>query len=202
MKQARPRQRRIARSLRRIGVDHNPMRRCADRVQAVVWAGLVVVFLTSAPFVVTHVMHETYVSGLWAGREQAAAWHPVPAQVLHATQLVAAWVSPTRPPWWLSVRWAKPDGASQIGQITRAVEAKVGSTVTVWTDKQGRLAHAPLSRAQIADRVIRAAIATLLALALMLATVARVVSLTLDRRRLASWEADWAVVKPQWTHRR
>jgi hypothetical protein len=202
MKQARPRQGRIAWSIRRIGFDHNPMRRCADRVQAVVRAGLVAVFLTSAPIVITHVAYETYASGLRAGREQAAAWHPVPARVLHATPLVAAWASPTRPPWRLSVRWAKLDGASQIGQITRAVGAKAGSTVTVWTDKQGRLAHAPLSRAQVADQVIRAAVATLLVLALMLATVGWVVSLILDRRRLASWEADWAVVEPQWTHRR
>jgi hypothetical protein len=201
MKQARPRQGRIARSIRRIGFDHNPMRRSTDRVQAIVRAGLVVVFLTSAPFITTYVAHETYVSGLWAGREQAAAWHAVPARVLLATPLVADWVSPTGPPWRLSVQWAMPDGVPQTGQITRAVEAKAGSTVTVWTDEQGGLAHAPLSRAQVADQVIRAAVATLLALALLLATVGWVVSLILDRRRLASWEADWAVVEPQWTHR-
>jgi hypothetical protein len=202
MKQARPRQGRVARSIRRIGFDRNPMRRCADRVQAIVRAGLVAVFLASAPFVTTYVAHQTYVSGLWAGREQSAAWHLVPARVLRATPLVAAWVSPAGPRWRLSVRWAEPDGAPHIGQVTRAVAAKTGSTVTVWTDKLGRLVHAPLSRAQVANQVIRAAVATLLALALMLAMVGWVVSLILDGWRLAGWETDWAMVEPQWTHRR
>lgn len=36
----------------------------------------------------------------------------------------------------------------------------------------------------------------------MLAAVSRVVSLVLDRRRLARWEADWLVTGPRWTGRR
>lgn len=202
MKQVLLRQGRIARSVRRIGFDRNPMRRSSDRIQAIVRAGLVAVFLVSAPLVITGVAHETYVSGLRAAQEQAAAWHPVPARVLRGTPLVAAWVSPARPPWRLSVRWARPNGSSQIGQVTRAGEAKTGSTVTVWTDRQGRLAHHPVSRGQAADQAFRAAIITSIALALLLATAGRAISLILDRRRLASWETDWAAVEPQWTHRR
>jgi len=179
------------------------MRRCSDRIQVTVWAGLIAAFLISAPFATTDVAHGTYVSGLRAGQEQAAAWHPVPARVLRATPLVAAWVSPALSPWRLSVRWARPNGSSQIGEVTRSGVAKTGSTVTMWADSRGRLmTHPPLSRGQAADQAFRAAIVTLIALALLLATLGTAMSLILDRWRLAGWEADWASVEPQWTHRR
>ena len=58
--------------------------------------------------------------------------------------------------------------------------AVAGSTVTVWTDEKGRLAQPPLSRAEVAERAICAAVATPMALALLLAAVGAVVSFILD----------------------
>jgi hypothetical protein len=201
MRQDGPHEGRIGRSLRRIGFDHNPVRRCSDRVEAIVWAGLVVVFLVGAPVVTTVVCHGVYVAGFRAGRTQAPAWHRVSAQVLHVTPMSTAWRHPVQPAL-LSLRWARPDGSSQTGEVARAGDVVAGGTVTVWTDQQGRLAHPPLPRAQVADQAIRAAVATPVALALLLVAVGGVVSLILDKRRLAGWEADWAVVEPQWTGRR
>ena len=74
--------------------------------------------------------------------------------------------------------------------------------MTVWIDEQGRLFQPPLSRAEVADRAICAAIAAPMALALLLAAVGGVVSFILDRRQLARWGAEWEVVGPQWTGRR
>jgi hypothetical protein len=64
----------------------------------------------------------------------------------------------------------------------------------------------PASRAlfteEVSSEVMCAAIATLVGLALLLAAVDGVVSLVLDKHRLARWEADWSAVEPRWTGRR
>ena len=74
-----------------------------------------------------------------------------------------------------------------------------GGIVTVWTDAAGRLAHPPLSRADVAARVIGAVVATVGILALLLGATGRVVALVLDRHRPARWEAEWSAVEPRWT---
>jgi hypothetical protein len=73
---------------------------------------------------------------------------------------------------------------------------------TVWIDEQGRLAHPPLSRAEATRQVVRAAVAKPVALALLLAAAGGLVSLLLDKRRLARWEADWPAAEPQRAGRR
>jgi hypothetical protein len=74
--------------------------------------------------------------------------------------------------------------------------------VIVWTDKKGRLAPPPLSQGEVADRAICAAVAAPMALALLLTAVGGVVSVILDRHRLAHWSAEWEMAGPRWTGRR
>lgn len=197
-----PRQGRLWWPLRRTGLTRNPMRRGTDRIQAVTRAGLLVVFLAGAPAAAAFANHVAYVSGLRAAQVQAAAWHPVPAVVLRATPLLAVWLRPARPFMQVSVRWAVPGGSSHVGEITGVDAVMAGSTTTVWIDEAGRLAHPPLSRAVVAGRAIHAAVAAVVVLVLLLAAVSRVVSLVLDRYRLARWGAGWAAVEPQWSGRR
>jgi hypothetical protein len=201
MRQHGPRRGWIARALRRIGLDHNPMRRGTDRIEAIARAGLLAAFLIAAPVVTAYVSHEIYVSGLRTARAQAAAWHRVPALVLTAEPVATRWL-PAQPPTRYSVRWATPDGSSQTGEIIRATDTTAGGTLTVWIDDKGRLTHPPLSRADVTGQVIRAAVAVPVVLALLLAAVGGVISVILDRHRLARWEADWSAVEPQWTGRR
>ena len=202
MRQDGPFQWRIHRPLRRIGFGGNPMRRCSDHIQAIVRAGLVTVLLIGAPLASIYVSHGIYIADLRAGRAQAMAWHRVPALVLHTKPLVTALETTGHLPNLLTLRWVKPDGSSQTGEVTRSVDAVAGSTVTVWTDEQGRLAQPPLSSAEVADRAICAAIAAPMVLALLLAAVDGVVSFILGRRQLARWGAEWEVVGPRWTGRR
>ncbi|HEX9353130.1 MAG TPA: hypothetical protein VF933_04855 [Streptosporangiaceae bacterium] len=165
-------------------------------------AGLLVVFLAGAPAAAWYVSHGIYVSGLRAGQVQAAAWHRVSAVVLRVTPIARGWRRSMPLPAEMSLRWAAPAGAWRTGEIVVARHAAPGSTVTVWVDGKGRLAHPPLSRAEVTDQVIRAAVAVPVALALVLAAVDGVVSLLLDRHRLACWEVDWGAVEPRWTRRR
>src|SRR5262249_28260298 len=104
---------------RRTGFDSNPMRRTTDRIQAITRAALLVVFLAGAPTAAVGISHALYVSGLQAGRAQAATEHPVPAAVLRMTPLVTGWsrARPSPPPY--SVRWTSPAGTSATGPLTR-----------------------------------------------------------------------------------
>jgi hypothetical protein len=190
----------IGRVERRAGFDRNPMRRAGDRVQAILRAVLVAVFVIGGPVMTAYVSHEVYLAGLQTGRAQAAAWHRVPALVVHVRAIPAAWRHPAIDglvAW--RVRWTTPSGSSRTGEITSARHVVAGSTVTVWIDASGRLAHPPFTRADSADRAIGAAVATPALLALLLWIAARAASLVLDRHRLTRWEADWLVVEPQWT---
>jgi hypothetical protein len=190
------------RVVRRTGFDRNPMRRSADRIQAILRAVLLAVFVIGGPVATAYVCHGVYVAGLRTGRAQAATWHRVPALVLHSTLVRTAWRHPAQPPALLSVRWATRDGSPRTGEIPSGRDTALGGIVTVWIDASGRLTHSPVTRADVVDHVIGAAVVTPVVLALLLCVAGRAASLALDRHRLACWEADWLVVEPQWTRRR
>jgi hypothetical protein len=195
---------RIGGILRRMGFDRNPLRRGTDRIQAILRAVLLVVFVLGGPVATACVSHGVYAAGLRTGRAQAAAWHRVPALVLHVSLIAAAWRHPPRPsgPATLSVRWAAPDRSSRTGEIGYGRHAVVGGTVTVWIDASGRLTHSPLTHADVVDHVVGAAVVTPLVLALVLCAAGWAASRVLDRRRLARWDAEWLAVEPRWTKKR
>jgi len=192
----------LRRFWRRLGFDGNPMRRGSDRFQAVMRAGLLVLFLAGGPAAAVQVGQGVYVSGLRARQAQTAAWHRVPAVVLRAAPMTAGWLRPRPSPVVLSVRWVLPGGAARTGEITSGEKRAAGNILPVWIDATGRLAHPPRSRLDVAGQAIGAAAATSAVLALVLAAAGRVISRLLDRYRLARWAEDWSAVEPQWTGRR
>jgi hypothetical protein len=187
--------------LRRTGFDRNPMRRTTDRIHAILRMVFLAAFLIGAPIVTLIISHQVYLAGLQTARAQAAAWHQVPAVVLHVTRVAAPWRHLVGGQETLSVRWATPDGSSRTGEIAWAKDTAAGDTVTVWINASGQLAHPPLTHADIAARIIGAAVATPIVLTVLLCAAAKAASLLLDRHRMARWEADWRAVAPQWTGR-
>jgi hypothetical protein len=71
----------------------------------------------------------------------------------------------------------------------------------VWIDRPGRLTGAPVAAAGLAGRVLLAAMAAPVALSVMLLVLWAYAGIFLDWRRMAAWDADWAVTEPQWTGR-
>lgn len=188
------------RLLRRFGFDRNPMRRGTDRIQAVTRAGLLVVSLARRP-------RGRPVCQPWdlrlgpAGRARGGGGLASGTCGCPAAPVAAGWSHSRRSPALLSVRWASPDGSPATGEITVAEHAVAGSTITVWIDEKGRLTQPPLARAEVSTEVMSAAIAIVVGLGLLLAAVGGVVSLLLDKHRLARSEADWSAVEPRWTGR-
>lgn len=186
--------------LRWAGIDRNPLRRGIDRVQAMVWAGLLIVSLAGAPVVTLQVSHAMYVSGLRNAQVQALNRRQVTALVVRVTSVAGAWRS-VQLPARLLVRWMTPGGSVKTAEIPSARSVVAGSSVAVWTDKGGRLAHRPVTRAEVAAGVMHAAVAILAGFALGVVAAGGLVSLLLDRLRFAAWGAEWSAVEPRWSHR-
>jgi hypothetical protein len=179
------------------------MRRATDRIQALLRAVLLGSLVIGGPIATTYAGHAAYVSAVRSGQAQTAAWHRVPALILHVKPIATLRQSPVAiGPATLSVRWTTPQGPPRTGEISGRTDAAAGSMMTVWIDKTGRLTTPPLSRADIVDHAIDAVAVTAAALILLLSAVSWMASLVLDRCRLARWEADWLAVEPQWTKRR
>jgi hypothetical protein len=77
-----------------------------------------------------------------------------------------------------------------------------GGTVRIWVDGTGRLARPPLTRDQVTGRIQFLAGAAVSGLATLLGVVGWLAHRSLNRRRLAGWDADWLATGPRWSPRR
>jgi hypothetical protein len=187
---------RLARSL---GLDGNPLRRRTDKIAVCAAALLLAVFLIGAPLL--------SVAGLgWAARSGAAqlgaerSWHQVPAVVLQSapTPAVASGVLGYS---LVLARWTAPDGQTRTGRIPVSAGLAAGHTVALWVNAAGSPTGSPLNHHMIVADEATAAAVTIVALGIISLCLAWAGRRVLDRRRLAEWEAAWAVVGPPWTRR-
>jgi hypothetical protein len=179
-----------------LGWDRNPLRRRIDRVEAAMVAGLIAVFLISAPVLAA-------VAGHWIGsaamREQRAetAWRLVSATVQGSVQRDNP-AEPTGPVWMLA-RWTAPDGHARRGWIPVGRGDAAGNSVRVWVTRSGSLTRPPLQHSQVKAHIAVAEWLTALLLGLLLCLAGGAGRVLLARRRLADWNRTWRVVEPRWT---
>ena len=193
----------LTRLARRLWMSNNRLRRRTDRIEAWITAGLIVAFLVGGPL-------SFIAAGRWAQqgvvREQHAqqTWHQVAATVLETApaQPQFEFGLPWTPVVLVLAHWMGPDGKDRIGQIPVKAGTWAGRTVRVWVDTLGRPTGPPLPSSVLAERVTSAKTLAPAALALLLLGLAWLVRRVMDRRRLAAWEADWALTGPRWTRRR
>jgi len=192
--------RRTERVVRRLGLDNNPLRRRTDRIAACLGAGLLIAFLAGAPLLTMATIH-------WAGQagtaEQRAqrTWYRVDAVLLRSAPAPAAFASGLYGGTWVPARWTAPDGRSRTGEIDVATGVTKGQTVPIWVDQAGFPTGPPLTHRAVVARTILAAALTPVVLAIVLGFLAVVGRWVIGRRRLAGWDAAWALVGPQWTKR-
>jgi hypothetical protein len=183
---------------RRLGADHNPLRRRSDLIEAWLLPGAVIVFLALGPLVASLAVWLAHLDNA-ATRHAQRSLDPVPGVVLAAAPgpLMSdnganSWVV------WVPARWTAA-GRPQAGRVPAVSGTRAGSVVPVWLDHAGNVRLPPLTAAQARDRVIVAAVTALAALAAALACIALICRWRLTRARLRSWEADWRAVGPQWS---
>jgi hypothetical protein len=190
----------LIRLLRGLRPDRNPLRRGSDRAETVVLAALLTVFLAGAPFAAG-------AAGHWASRSAA---REAQVQRVSLTQVTATLVRKA-PVWsgygsgtgvFTKARWRAPDGRTRSGQVYVTADDLAGGTVRIWVDGTGRLATPPLTRDQVTGRIQFLAGAAVSGLATLLAVVGWLAHRSLNRRRLAGWDADWLATGPRWSPRR
>lgn len=191
----------LARLMRRWRLDTNPLRRAADRLEALLLAALAVAFLAGAPLAAVAAGQAAAAAARHTEQVQAS-WHPVTAVLLrNAPDPVHAMSQASLAPLVLA-RWRAPDGVTRTGEVYAQPGARAGSTLQVWATGNGRLMPVPLLGTDVTDRVAMAAALATAGAALVLALLWLVTRWLLDRRRLAAWDARWAVTEPQWSGRR
>lgn len=127
--------------------------------------------------------------------------HQVPATLLEAAPTWSAYGNGVGVPG-VEARRRTPDGRVRTGEVFVPAGAAVGSTMLVWTNRAGQLTGPPLGPVQLTSRAQMTAAAAAGSLAITLITVGWLTRGSLDRRRLAAWDADWLANGPQWSPRR
>jgi hypothetical protein len=183
---------------RRLGFDHNPLRRRLDLIDGWLVPAVIAAFLTLGPLLAGGV-------GLWVHADNAAAqraqrsWHEVRAVVL-APVAGPAMAGNGSNSWlvWAPARWTA-DGRTQAGNAPVPAGTSLDAVVPVWLNRAGHVQVPPLSAGAARDRIVVAAVFALASLAALLTILAALARWLIDRRRLAGWEAAWRSVGPQWS---
>jgi hypothetical protein len=188
---------RIARAVRGLWPDRNPMRRTLDRVEGVIMGGLAIAFLAGAPLAAVATWHAAYSYGARTAHVQQMAWHRVPAVLLTSVPSTGDGYQAT-----VQARWRTPDGERRTGPVPAPRIARPGATVMVWVDAAGRLTGPPLQPSQVKGQAVLAAVFAPVVLGLVVLCAGQLAHWLLGRRRLAAWDAEWRATGPQWTRQR
>jgi hypothetical protein len=176
--------------------DRNPLRRASDRAETAMLVLLVITFLAAAPFAAR-------ASGGWAHAQarraqlaEQSSTYQVPARVLKLDSQGGAYGDPQ-----VQARWTAKDGKVITAEITVPPGTTQGSTQWLWTTRDGQLTGPPLQNSQVTDEAYVAEAFTVFILAVLLTVTGLVARWTLDRRRMAAWDAEWRTTGPRWTTR-
>jgi hypothetical protein len=191
-------QQRLRRLGRIMAGDDNPLRRPVDKLECAVMTCLIVAFFVAAPLLA---VFAAQVAGTAGTREMQAeaSWKLVPAVL---TQGAAAGAIGMDGDWstaWVKAQWTAPDGAHKAGLVAVALNARAGQRVTVWVTPGGQLTHEPLTRNEVAERTVMAALAAPAGLALLLTIAIGVTRVMANRRRMACWAREWEATGPRWS---
>jgi hypothetical protein len=192
----------LARLLRGRRLDRNPLRRGSDRAETVVLGALLAAFLAVAPFAAHAAGSLAYATYGREAQAQRAVLSQVPATLLQASAKVSAYPGAGVITLAVGARWRAPDGRLRTGMLFAPAGATAGSIIPVWVNHAGQLADPPLGRAQLATRAQLARELAAGSLAVVLFVVGWLARRSLDRRRMAAWDADWLATGPRWTPRR
>jgi hypothetical protein len=177
----------------------NPLRRRTDVVEA--WLGLLtaLMFFCLVPLV-----------GWWAGhsvdralqrvvRTQRAERTLVPAQVAPVVPAAhGAAAADTDPRHKQRLRWTAPDHSVHTDSVPVDLEVWQGGKILLWTDHKGALVPPPLDTTTASTHSVLAGTAAATSAGGLLLISRQVLLWRLMRRRLDSWEREWARVGQDW----
>lgn len=187
-----------ARLERWAGLQRSPLCRPCDRVEARVGALLVLAFLLTAPLAAWLAGGAAYRASAHVEQVERSERVATQAVLLADAGPIAVGfaVVPQIP---VAARWTAPDGSPRSGLVVVAMSAPAGTAVPIWTDRAGNVVDPPREHEQT---VLRASVAATVAgfvVAMLLTGVRAGVRRTVNRRRMAGWDAEWSELASRWT---
>jgi hypothetical protein len=183
--------RRLGRRLvRLVGLQHNPLRRPSDRLEA--WARLVLLVLAVLALPAAVGLGVRVAGALHEGAARSGTEHrAVTATLLSEPHLMAV-PGHAGPLAIARVSWAMPGHRERVGTAVVAPSARTGDPTTVWVDPDDQLTSAPMSASDAVVLTGLSAVGAYLAgvgaLVLLLIGLRRL----LDQHRYRAWALDWA----------
>jgi len=98
-------------------------------------------------------------------------------------------------------RWVGPDGRVTQGRVLVTSQHVVGDTVSIWTDRTGKLVPAPTKPSAASAVGWTWGVVVTLGGWAVLALLWTAVRAVTARRNAAAWAREWAVVEPNWSGR-
>jgi hypothetical protein len=191
-----------ARLARTLGLDGNPLRRASDRAEAWIRIGLLAVFVIAGPIAAVAAGGGLHQPGAARTSTGAAQVHPVRAVLLQPAGSATGLSMPNaHVPVWVRATWTSPGAAARTGEVLAPRGSPAGTVVTVWLTGSGRVTAPPPEPGQLGNETVLPVITALVAVAVVLLAVLRLIRLFLNWRRLAAWEAAWSAIAPRWTGR-
>jgi hypothetical protein len=191
----------LYRQFRGMRPDRNPLRRRTDRVETYLLVGLFAAALGTAPALVELASHATWQGALRVMHEQQATHVQVTAHLSQpAAPAGGAYaLSPNVPAY---ATWTSATGIVRSGIVPAVGGSPKGTPVPVFIDQAGNLTTPPLTLAEVANEADAAGVGA--AVGIVVVTMAGAAGLrqVLYRRRMAAWEADWAVTARTWNRQR
>jgi hypothetical protein len=181
--------------------DGNPLRRTSERLETYLLAVLFAASAAVAPFAARAASHWAYAGALQAEHAMEATSHQVTAELLMPAGMSTIMDSyGTQVP--TQARWTSVNGMVRYGQIPAPAGRPKGTTLTVWTDASGALTSPPSQPGQASGLAGETAAVVVAGIGVLDLGGAAIIRQVLDRRRMAAWDADWAVTEPRWNHQR
>jgi hypothetical protein len=170
-----------------------------DRIESAIVFGAVLAALLMIPAAVA-VGTAVQNASEHAAAQRRAVLHQVPARTLEDTGSALP-ESTGQIDTEVRVTWTDAAGWQHEGQASVPLGTRKNTAVTVWLDSAGAIASAPRLAGDSA--AIGGAVGLSLAMSswLLIAGLARLSVVPLDRRRMRDWEREWEIVAARWRHR-
>ncbi|MFI6829433.1 MULTISPECIES: hypothetical protein [unclassified Kribbella] len=184
---------------RRLGLGRNPLRRGLDRIQSLVVLTAVLVAVVMIPVAVA-VSSSVTRSIERSEAERRSTMTQVQARALEDTPPMipeAGAQATARVP----VSWTDPAGWPRQARANVPLGTAKDSEVTIWLDPAGEITTPPRRPGDGAAVGGGVGLSTAMLSWLLIAGLARLSVVPLDRRRLRDWDREWARVGPRWRYR-
>ena len=185
-----------------LGLDHNPLRRPADRIEAALRVAVLLLILIAVPMATVIVGRAADHAFLRDAQAQQASRHRISAVLTQPAPASSIDPYVTVQDTWAAARWTAPDGSARSGQVFVPAGTKKGSTVPVWINASGAITDPPAGHRDVMAEVSAIVMVTGTVLIMVLLSGQALARRALDRRRLRAWDAEWRATGPLWTGHR